>query len=159
PDAVLEQAVRMVEYGIGLRRDIAAAIRRHRPELVITSNHHDRWPGGGWNMADHIALGRATIDAVRDAANRWLFPESGERWAARWVAVAYSSDSTHAVDTTAYFDRGVASLAAHRAYLDALRAAGHPMADPAPFLCTMAEQTAVRLPGAQLAAPFELIPV
>ena len=34
----------LVEYGIGLRRDIAAAIRRHRPELVITSNHHDR-PG------------------------------------------------------------------------------------------------------------------
>jgi len=73
----------LLEYGLRLRRDVAAAIRRHRPELVITSNHHDRWSGGGWNMADHIALGRATIDAVRDAANRWLFPELGERWAAR----------------------------------------------------------------------------
>ena len=149
----------LLEYGLRLRRDVAAAIRRHRPELVITSNHHDRWSGGGWNMADHIALGRATIDAVRDAANRWLFPELGERWAARWVAVASSPDSTHAVDTSVYFDRGVASLAAHRAYLDALRAAGHPMADAAPFLRTMAEQAAARLPGAQLAAAFELIPV
>ena len=39
------------------------------------------------------------------------------------------------------------------------RAAGHPMADAAPFLRTMAEQAAARLPGAQLAAAFELIPV
>lgn len=29
----------VVQYGIPLRRDIAAAIRRHRPELVITLNH------------------------------------------------------------------------------------------------------------------------
>ena len=64
----------LLEYGIPLRRDIAAAIRRHRPELVITSNHRDHWAGGGWNMADHTAVGRAAIDAVRDAANRWLFP-------------------------------------------------------------------------------------
>jgi LmbE family N-acetylglucosaminyl deacetylase len=149
----------LLEYGIPLRRDIAAAIRRHRPELVITSNHHDHWPGGALNMADHIAVGRAAIDAVRDAANRWIFPELGAPWAARWVAVAASPHSTHAVETSENFDRGVASLAAHRVYLDALVAAGHPMADPATFLREAAERDAARLPGARLATAFELIPV
>ncbi|MQY34090.1 hypothetical protein SRB17_20560 [Streptomyces sp. RB17] len=33
----------VIEYGLALRRDIAAAIRRHRPELVITLNHRDTW--------------------------------------------------------------------------------------------------------------------
>ena len=72
-------------------------------------------------MADHIAVGRAAIDAVRDAANRWLFPGTGEPWSGvRWVAVAASPHSTHAVEVSEVFDRGVASLAAHRAYLEAL---------------------------------------
>ena len=147
----------LLEYGIPLRRDIAAAIRRHRPELVIISNHHDSWPGGGRNMADHIAVGRSAVDAVRDAANRWVFPELGEPWAARRVAVDSSPLSTHAVDISEHFERGVASLAAHRAYLAALAAAGHPMADPAKFLRSAAEQTAQRLPGAPLATSCELI--
>jgi LmbE family N-acetylglucosaminyl deacetylase len=147
----------LLEYGIPLRRDIAAAIRRHRPELVIVSNHHDWWAGGGRNMADHIAVGRSAIDAVRDAANRWVFPELGEPWAARRVAVDSSPLSTHAVDISEHFERGVASLAAHRAYLAALAATGHPMADPATFLRSAAEQTAQRLPGAPLATSFELI--
>ncbi len=30
-----------VEYGLALRRDIAGAIRRHRPEIVITANFRD----------------------------------------------------------------------------------------------------------------------
>ena len=40
----------VIEYGPRLRRDIAAAIRRHRPELVITLNFDDTWDGGAhWN--------------------------------------------------------------------------------------------------------------
>lgn len=43
----------VVEYGLDLRRDIAAAIRRHRPELIVTLNHRDTWGGaqggGYWN--------------------------------------------------------------------------------------------------------------
>ena len=54
------------------------------------------------------------------------------------------------------FDRGVASLAAHRAYLDAL---GGATADAATFLRDMAQADAKRLPGARLATTFELIPV
>ncbi|SHL14562.1 N-acetylglucosaminyl deacetylase, LmbE family [Pseudonocardia thermophila] len=144
----------LVTYGVPLRRDIAAAIRRHRPQLVVTSNHHDTWPGGHLNQADHIAVGRATIDAVRDAANRWLFPELGEPWTGvRWIAVAGSPQSTHAVDIGPVFDRAVASLAAHREYLAAL---GGAMAEPETFLRSAAEETAKGLPGAELATAFEV---
>jgi LmbE family N-acetylglucosaminyl deacetylase len=145
----------LISYGVPLRRDIAAAIRRHRPEILITVNHRETWAGGGLNMADHRVVGEAAIDAVRDAANRWLFPELGEPWSGvRRVAVMASPRSTHAVDTTAVFDRGVASLAAHRAYLAAL---GGAMDEPEQFLRGMAEADGARLPGARFATAFELV--
>ncbi|WP_219418246.1 hypothetical protein [Pseudonocardia nigra] len=94
---------------------------------------------------------------MRDAANRWLFPELGEPWSGvRWVAVAASPLNSHAVEISEVFDRGVASVAAHREYLAALSG---PMADPATFLRQMAEADAERLPGARLATAFELIPM
>lgn len=62
-----------LEYGLPLRRSIAAAIRWHRPEVVLSVNFRETFPGGGFNMADHRALGLAVADAIRDAANRWVF--------------------------------------------------------------------------------------
>ena len=38
-------------YGLDLRREIAAAIRRHRPELVLSINFHFSWGGPSVNMA------------------------------------------------------------------------------------------------------------
>ncbi|MEV3987558.1 PIG-L deacetylase family protein [Streptomyces sp. NPDC049837] len=115
----------VIEYGLGLRRDIAAAIRRHRPELVITLNHRDTWGGIAWNTPDHVAVGRATLDAAGDAGNRWIFPELVEQglepWnGVRWVAVAGSSTPTHAVDATPGMERAIQSLLEHRAYIEAL---------------------------------------
>ncbi|MFJ7415998.1 PIG-L deacetylase family protein [Streptomyces sp. NPDC098077] len=115
----------VIEYGPGLRRDIAAAIRRHRPELVVTVNHRDTWGGVAWNSPDHRAVGRAALDAVADAGNRWIFPELGERgldpWdGVRWTAVAGSDRPTHAVDATAGLERSVRSLLEHRTYIEAL---------------------------------------
>ncbi|MET8607005.1 PIG-L deacetylase family protein [Streptomyces rubiginosohelvolus] len=115
----------VIEYGTGLRRDIAAAIRRHRPELVVTLNHRDTWGGAAWNTPDHRAVGRATLDAVADAGNRWIFPELGEQglqpWdGVRWTAVAGSDRPTHAVDATAGLERSVRSLLEHRTYIEAL---------------------------------------
>ncbi|WP_431041157.1 PIG-L deacetylase family protein [Streptomyces sp. P1-3] len=116
----------VIEYGTALRRDFAAAIRRHRPELVLTLNHHDTWQGGAaWNTPDHRAVGRAVLDAVGDAGNRWIFPELTEEglepWnGVRYVAVAGSPRPTHAVDATAGVDRAVQSLLAHRTYIEAL---------------------------------------
>ncbi|MEU6283062.1 PIG-L deacetylase family protein [Streptomyces sp. NPDC047028] len=115
----------VVEYGPALRRDIAAAIRRHRPELVITLNHRDTWGGVYWNTPDHVAVGRATLDAAGDAGNRWIFPELIEQGLDPWdgvrrVAVAGSSTPTHAVDATPGLERAVRSLLEHRTYIEAL---------------------------------------
>ncbi|MEV1295032.1 PIG-L deacetylase family protein [Pseudonocardia sp. NPDC049635] len=145
----------LVEYSVALRRDIAAAIRRHRPQLVVTGNHRESWDAEGihLNQADHVAVGRATIDAVRDAANRWIFPEAGQRWdGVRGVALAGSPRARHAVDVSGHMDAAVASLRAHERYLAALSG---PMADPDTFLREAAREAATRLPGASAAATFE----
>jgi LmbE family N-acetylglucosaminyl deacetylase len=149
----------VIEYGLPLRRDLAAAIRRHRPELVVTLNHRERFPGGGLNMADHRVVGSAVIDAVRDAANRWVFADLGDEvfdaWdGVRWVAVSGSPEATHAVDITDTLERGIASLAAHRVYLEGLGEG--PMSDPAAFLRMFAEQAASEFNG-RLATSFELL--
>ncbi|HEY8527781.1 MAG TPA: PIG-L deacetylase family protein [Acidimicrobiales bacterium] len=147
-----------IVYGLDLRRDIAAAIRRHRPELVLAVNHRETYGGTFLNQADHRAVGQATIDAVRDAANRWVFPElcdTGlEPWdGVRYLAVVASPQATHAVDVTATFELGVESLRRHAAYLEGL---GGP--DPAAFLREHAEATGARFgDGTGLAVPFELL--
>jgi LmbE family N-acetylglucosaminyl deacetylase len=116
--------------GLDLRRDIAGAIRRHRPELVVTAHWGETWSAPGqtpayWNSADHRVLGRAVMDAVQDAANEWLHPglrvDGFDPWAVRWVAVSTTpSWVTHVVDVGDVLDRAVASLAEHRRYLEAL---------------------------------------
>ncbi|MBV8932678.1 MAG: PIG-L family deacetylase [Kutzneria sp.] len=145
----------MIEYGLPLRRDIAAAIRRYRPDVVITANHRERWPSGGSNMADHRNVGLAVLDAVRDAANRWVFRDlEFDPWTGvRWVAVTSSPACTHAVDITDTFDLAVASLREHRAYLAAL--AGD-MADAETFLRGAATEAGRRF-GGRLAVSFELV--
>ncbi|MCC3764195.1 PIG-L family deacetylase [Glycomyces sp. TRM65418] len=115
----------VIEAGVPLRRDLAAAIRRHRPELVITLNRRDHFMPGNWNSADHRAVGESVLDAVNDAGNRWIFPdqvaEGLEPWGGvRWVALAASPEATHAVDVTDSIELGVASLLEHRAYITAL---------------------------------------
>ncbi|MFI6599717.1 PIG-L deacetylase family protein [Nonomuraea sp. NPDC050536] len=112
----------VIEYGVPLRRDIAAVIRRHKPDLVITLNPEDTWGGVSWNTPDHRAVGRAVLDAAADAGNRWIFPDTeAPAWqGVRWVAVAGSSEPTHAVDVTDGLDLGVQSLVEHRAYIEAL---------------------------------------
>lgn len=121
----LDHSDGLIEYGVPLRRDLAAAIRRHRPELVITLNFYDTWGGVLWNTPDHRAAGRASLDAVADAGNRWIFPELAdaglEPWdGVRWVAVAGSPRPTHAVDVTNGVERAVTSLATHRTYIEEL---------------------------------------
>ncbi|MCU1353532.1 MAG: LmbE family protein [Acidimicrobiales bacterium] len=148
----------LVTYGLPLRRDLARVIRRHRPEVLITSNFDLSWPGGGLNMADHRHTGLAVIDAARDAGNRWVFTdlldEGHEPWSgARRVAVNASPRATHAVDVTATIDLGVASLRAHAAYLAGL---GDAATDPTAFLRTSAASAGERF-GGRLAVTFELL--
>ncbi|MFZ3554600.1 PIG-L deacetylase family protein [Streptomyces sp. BH055] len=150
----------VIEYGIALRRDIAAAIRRHRPELVITLNHRDTWGGVAWNTPDHVAVGRATLDAAGDAGNRWIFPELTEQglepWnGVRWVAIAGSAQPTHAVDATAGLERSIASLLEHRTYIEVLTDE-----DPETYCRTFLTgnaQAAAEHFGGKPAVPFEVL--
>ena len=153
PDGVLE-------YGVPLRDAIAGVVRRHRPDIVITGNFQDTWGGRNLNQADHIAVGKAVLDAVRDAGNRWIFNEQLTDGLEPWGGVrevwAFGSPASgHAVDTTDTFDAGVASLEAHRAYIDGL---GWENFDPREFLEGFTRPVGSRL-GVTYAAPFEVYPM
>ncbi len=146
--------------GLDLRRDIAAAIRRHRPEMVVTLHFGATWFPGALNSADHRILGPSVLDAAADAAIEWIFPELTrfglEPWAqVRWIAVNTTAP-THAVDVTETVEIAERSLAAHRRYLEALGATD--AAEQARAQVQMASQT---LPGvpAERAVGFELFTV
>ena len=121
PDGVLE-------YSLDLRRDIARRIRSFRPDAVLTGTWDVEF-AAGLNQADHRVAGLATLDAVRDAGNRWVFTDlvddGLEPWSPRWLLVAGDPRPTHGVDVTGDpLERGIASLDAHEAYLAGI--AGHP---------------------------------
>ncbi|HPU38972.1 MAG TPA: PIG-L family deacetylase [Microthrixaceae bacterium] len=154
----------LVTADIDLRRDLAGAIRRHRPDVVISINFGDHWGGRGWNHVDHRATGLALLDAARDAGNRWLFtdvadPGTGqvlEPWnGVRFAAFSGSDHATHAVDVTDWIDEGVASLAAHHTYLEGL-SDGTVGKDPGPFLRSIASMAGPHL-GVEYASSFEVI--
>ena len=125
PDGVLV-------YSVEIRRDITRAIRRHRPDAVLVGS----WEvevAVGLNQADHRVAGLAALDAVRDAGNRWVFPElldeGLEPWSPRWLLVAGDAAPTHGVDVTGDpLERGIASLEAHGEYLAGIP--GHPPPRP-----------------------------
>ena len=152
PDGVLE-------YGVALRRVIAREVRRHRPDVVLTNNFRPTWDGATLlNQADHMVTGQATLDAVRDAANRWVFPDLADEGLEPWSGVrqvwaAGSPDSKHAVDVTDTYDKGMESLRAHDAYLRGLGDF-----DPTEFLESFMRSAGTRL-GVRYASPFEVFQV
>jgi LmbE family N-acetylglucosaminyl deacetylase len=143
----------LVEPDLQLRRDLSEAIRRHQPEVILSINHRDSWGGPSWNHADHRAVGRALLDAVRDAANPWIFPDAGQAWGGvRLAAFNASPVPTHAVDVTGYVDRGIESLLCHELYLANLDGDD----DPGERLRTSAQSVGERL-GVSHAVAFEMI--
>jgi LmbE family N-acetylglucosaminyl deacetylase len=121
PDGVLV-------HGLDIRRDIALAIRRFRPDAVLAQTWEIETQIG-FNQADHRVCGLATLDAVRDAGNRWVFTDQlvdgVEPWSPRWLFIAGDANPTHGVDVTgAPLERGIAALEAHAEYIAGL--AGHP---------------------------------
>jgi LmbE family N-acetylglucosaminyl deacetylase len=121
PDGVLE-------YSMALRRDIARVVRRRKPDAVVAGSW-DVETVVGLNQADHRVAGLATVDALRDAANRWVFPELLDEdlqpWSVRWLLVGGDPRPTHGVEVTGEpLQRGIASLEAHGQYLAGIP--GHP---------------------------------
>jgi LmbE family N-acetylglucosaminyl deacetylase len=153
-----------LEHGLPLRRDIAREIRRHRPEVIISITFRLTFGGGAanggggtLNQADHRNLGMALIDAARDAGNRWIFEEltaeGFEPWGgSRLIAFAGSPRPTHAVDVSGFLDEGIASLQAHKTYLDNLGDGGF---DPGAFIAQQAKAGGKHL-GVPHALTFEV---
>ncbi len=122
PDGVLE-------YSLSLRHDIARVIRSRRPDAVVVGSWDVEF-AVGLNQADHRVAGLAALDALRDAGNRWVFPElldeGLEPWSVRWLLVAGDPRPTRGVDVTGEpLECGIASLEAHAQYLDGIP--GHPL--------------------------------
>ncbi|WP_141809657.1 PIG-L deacetylase family protein [Nocardia bhagyanarayanae] len=143
-----------VQESLELRRDLAAAIRRHRPEMLVLFNFGDTWAPGYANSADHRAVGRAGLDAVSDAGNEWIFPELADLppWSPRWAAVV-GPKATHAVDVTDTVEQAAASLTEHRRYLEVL--SSEPVAHQVEAIIDMATGPKEGFP-AERAVGFEL---
>jgi LmbE family N-acetylglucosaminyl deacetylase len=103
-----------------LRRDISRAIRRFRPDRVLTNAPWRNWQRlGGPNHPDHQAVGEATSYAVYpDARNAFAHPEllrdeGLEPWEVKEVWYSAGPTGHHHVDITATFDRKLAALRCH----------------------------------------------
>ena len=143
----------LIEYGLPLRRDLAEAIRRHRPDVLLSINFRETWGGRSFNMADHRNVGWALLDAARDAGNRWVFDDAGEAWSGvKVVAFSSSPSSTHYVDIGAHIEDSIASLREHAAYIEGL---GQADFDADAFLRGSARQTGDQV-GCDYAIAFEV---
>lgn len=150
PDGVLQ-------YSLELRRDIARVIREVRPDALLVGSWDVEFVAG-LNQADHRVAGLAAVDALRDAGNRWVFPElledGLEPCPVRWLLVAGDSRPTHGVDVTGdALERGIASLEAHGEYLAGIP--GHPPPRAMISAITSFQGRAMGVPHAVLFRAFD----
>jgi LmbE family N-acetylglucosaminyl deacetylase len=102
-----------------LLRDITRAIRRIRPDRVLTMSPLRRWERiAGPSHPDHLAVGEATTCAIYpDARNPFaykeLLAEGLEPWVVREVWYAGGPAPDHVVDVTATYPRKLAALLRH----------------------------------------------
>lgn len=102
-----------------LRRDIARAIRRHRPQRVICPSPERNYARLPASHPDHLAVGEATVCAVYpDARNPFAHPEllleeELDAWSVPEVWIAGGGSPNHYVDVTDAFPRKLAALRAH----------------------------------------------
>jgi LmbE family N-acetylglucosaminyl deacetylase len=105
---------------LDLRRDITRAIRRYRPDRILTTSPVRRWERiAGPGHPDHLAVGEATTCAIYpDARNPFAFPEllseeGLEPWVVREVWFHGGPSPDHIVDITSTYPRKLAALLAH----------------------------------------------
>lgn len=104
-----------------LRRDISRAIRRFRPDRVLTQSPEIWWQRLGASHPDHRATGEAALAAVYpDARNPFAHPEllaeeGLDAWTVPelWLMGAPEERVDHLVDITDTMHRKIAALRAH----------------------------------------------
>jgi len=130
--AALELGVTEVEFldgyadgtltpSVALRRDLARALRRYRPDRVLTTSPLRRWERiAGPSHPDHLAVGEAATCAIYpDARNPFAFPElmndeGLEPWVVREVWYLGGPAPDHVVDITTTYPAKLAALLRHR---------------------------------------------
>lgn len=152
---ILEHPDGVLQYSLDLRRDIARAIRRTRPDAVLLSTWEIEFVAG-LNQADHRVAGLVTLDAVRDAGNRWVFrellAEGLEPWSTRWILSSGDARPTHGLDVTGEaVEAGIRSLEAHGGYLASI-----PWHPPARELVDAITRMQGRLLGTDNAVAFRV---
>lgn len=114
----------MLESGLDIRKRIAREIRKIKPDTVVTINW-DVMAAWGLNQADHRVAGLATLDAIRDADNPWVFrelmdEENLEPWGVTRLIVS-GVEPDYAIELSeANINAAVESLRCHKQYLSAL---------------------------------------
>lgn len=101
---------------IDLRKDVTAAIRRFRPDRILTNSPLRRWERlAGPSHPDHLAVGESVTCAVYpDSRNPFAYPELDlPAWTVREVWYSGGPDPDHLVDVTETFSRKLAALRAH----------------------------------------------
>jgi LmbE family N-acetylglucosaminyl deacetylase len=115
-----------VEPDMDMRRKIVRTIRRHRPQIVLTSDPLNYYPTDNRvNHPDHRAAGRAVLDASFPAAgNPQFFPElirdenlPPVNIEELWFSIP--AEANLVVDVSAYFDAKIDAILCHRSQVDA----------------------------------------
>lgn len=115
----LDESDARVEPSIALREQITRAIRRHRPQVVISHDPTVLFVNNEWvNHADHRAVGEVVVDAVFPTARDPLnFPEHRAAGLEPWkVAELYlwsTNEANQIVDISETLDRKIAALRHH----------------------------------------------
>lgn len=113
-----------LEPSLEARRTVAAAIRRYRPEAIMTLNPDMRWSSWGYiNHPDHRAVGDLVLHSINPAASTrlWdptLIQEGLEPWDVAELWMMSYGEGADRVDITKTFDRKLAALRAHASQLN-----------------------------------------
>jgi LmbE family N-acetylglucosaminyl deacetylase len=109
----------MLEPTLGVRKAITAAIRKYKPDVVITqSPARDFTLNAFVQHPDHLAAGEATLAAIYPCArDRFTFPEllkqGLEPHAVKEIWIVGTSSPDHFIDITNTIEVKVRALGAH----------------------------------------------
>ncbi|OGO75067.1 MAG: hypothetical protein A3K41_02790 [Chloroflexi bacterium RIFOXYD12_FULL_57_15] len=107
---------------LSLRREVVRAIRRERPDILVTCDPQNLFAAYGLNHPDHRAAGQAVLDAVFPAANnKAYFPEllaeGLEPHMPREVWCSLTSQPNTVLDVTGTWDVKLAALLHHKSQI------------------------------------------
>jgi LmbE family N-acetylglucosaminyl deacetylase len=109
---------------LGLRKEVVRVIRQVRPDIVVTCDPTNFFPGANYiNHSDHRVAGQVTLDAVFPAARSALyFPDLYEQEGLEphkvqqvYISNAVQPDTT--IDVTDYLSLKLEALKAHQSQI------------------------------------------